>query len=127
LDGSNKAYRCFRIDFGVIRWINVDLVKYIPPSDSRQQQLRSLARLHWCELFRREIDGVHSTPPAFPFRVLYGFQPLRDGIRLPDVVHQLSGDPRSAAVKSASDGGIKKESPLTAATATKVEVCMCLM
>ena len=38
----------------------------------------------WCEVFLREIDSDYSTPPAFPFRVLYSFQPRFHGFRLPD-------------------------------------------
>jgi len=34
----------------------------------------------------------HSTPPAFPLRVLYCFQPLRRGIRLPDIFINLLQD-----------------------------------
>ena len=34
-------------------------------------------------LFCREIDSDYSTPPAFPFQVLYSFQPRFHGIRLP--------------------------------------------
>ena len=32
----------------------------------------------------REMDSDITTPPAFPLRVLYSFQPLCCGIRLPD-------------------------------------------
>ena len=35
-------------------------------------------------LFCREIDSDYLTPPAFPFRVLYGSQPRFYGFRLPD-------------------------------------------
>ena len=44
---------------------------------------------HWrgvigVRLICREIDSDYSTPPAFPFRVLYSSQPRFDGFRLPD-------------------------------------------
>ena len=35
-------------------------------------------------MFCREIDSDYSTPPAFPFRVLYSSQPRFHGFRLPD-------------------------------------------
>ncbi|QNJ22441.1 hypothetical protein SynMITS9220_01137 [Synechococcus sp. MIT S9220] len=35
-------------------------------------------------MFCREIDSDYSTPPAFPFRVLYSSQPRFHGLRLPD-------------------------------------------
>ena len=35
-------------------------------------------------LFCREIDSDYSTPPAYPFRLLYSCQPRVLGFRLPD-------------------------------------------
>ena len=45
--------------------------------------------------FGREMDGDNiNAPPAFPLRVLYGFQPVSEtplaGIRLPDAIVQAS-------------------------------------
>ena len=47
-----------------------------------------------CLRFGREMDGDNPRLPAFPGRVLFGFQPVSEtplaGIRLPDAIVQAS-------------------------------------
>ena len=46
-------------------------------------------------MIRWVIDSDYSTPPAFPFRVLYGSQPRFHGFRLPDKL-KFTTQPRVA-------------------------------